>query len=312
MKLDFIKGVTPEMLNRAPRKNLIDGFAVTRSINILWAPAGTGKTEFMFGISKLLMERGQEVCYIDVDNSIDLLQDRGYNIFLHNSAFKYVNADQYDVPKEGILSVMDNIRNKAEINSYENCAFVLDSLKFFLDGEMYDEGKIQRLMGFCKSIRRCGGLVFVLNHATKRGDTMKGGQGLVDAADECFGMTVLPETIDCWNYTITPEKIRLGADKVYKIGFALNKKTYELSSVEPEVAEMTPIENENVQKITEALKRKEMTQGEIMELIEKDRADKTALNFLKLHEGRFWNSAKKGKDRVYTNVTNVQMLVKSA
>jgi hypothetical protein len=312
MKLDFIKGVTPEMLNRAPRKNLIDGFVVTRSINILWAPAGTGKTEFMFGISKLLMEKGQEVCYIDVDNSMDIMEDRGYKTLLTGHSFKYVNAEQFDMAKDGMIDTMDRIRSKADGNYYDNCVFILDSLKFFLDGEMYDEGKIQRLMGFCKSIRRCGGLVFMLNHATKKGNTMKGGQGLVDAADECFGMTVLPETLECWNYTIAPEKIRLGADKVYKTGFALNKKTYELGSIEPEVAEMTPSENENVQKITEALKQKEMTQGELMELLGKERADKTALNFLKLHEGRFWNSVKKGKDRVYTNVTNVQMLSKSA
>jgi RecA-family ATPase len=312
MKLDFIKGITPEMLNRPPRKNLIDGFAVTRSINILWAPAGTGKTEFMFGISKLLVEKEQEVCYIDVDNSVDLLQDRGYKKFLENKRFTYVNAEKFDIPREGILAQMDDIRARAVDNFYDNCVFILDSLKFFLNGEMYDEGKIQRLIGFCKSIRRCGGMVFILNHATKKGDTMKGGQGLVDAVDECFSMTVLPETLECWNYIVTPEKIRLGADKVYKTGFALNKKSYELSSVEAEIAEMNMQEHENVQKITAALKDKEMTQGEIMELLGKGKADKTALNFLKLHEGRFWAFKKEGKEKVYTTVTTVQLSTKSA
>lgn len=312
MKLDFIRGVTPEMLNRAPRKNLIDGFAVTRSINILWAPAGTGKTEFMFGISKLLLQLRQEVCYIDVDNSMDLLQDRGYSIFLQEKAFKYVNADQYDAPKEGILSVMDNIRSQAENNNYDNCVFILDSLKFFLDGELYDEGRIQRLMGFCKSIRRCGGMVFVLNHATKNGGAMKGGQGLVDAADECFAMTVLPETLECWSYMLVPEKIRLGDDKVFKTSFTLNKKTYELSSVDADIAKMSDGEHKSAQKVMAALKERDMTQGEIMELLEKDRADKTTLNFLKEHEGRFWHSVKRKNERVYTNSANSTNCCKSA
>ncbi|MDR0408689.1 MAG: AAA family ATPase [Campylobacteraceae bacterium] len=301
-KLDFIKGVTQDMLNRPPRKNLIDGFVVTRSINILWAPAGTGKTEFMFAVAQLLLECGQEIAYIDVDNAVDLLEDRGYKTILdkYKGRFTYVNADQFDMPKQGILEEMDGIRKRAVDNFYEDCVFILDSLKFFVDGDLYDEGKIQRLMGFCKSIRRCGGCVWLLNHATKKGDTMKGAQGLVDAADECWGMTVLPEDLEHWNYILTPEKVRLGQDKVYKVGFALNKKTYKLKRLDVEIAQMTQDERETIDKVTAALRDKELTQGEIVvDLLGKTKGDRNTLAMLQKHEGRFWNIEKNGKEKKY-------------
>jgi hypothetical protein len=281
----------------------------------LWAPAGTGKTEFAFGMAQLLLQRGQELCYIDVDNSVDLLRDRGYDKLLeaNKDRFVYVNADQYDIPKQGIFEVMDGIRQKAVDNKYEDCVFILDSLKFFVDGELYDEGRIQKLMGFCKAIRRCGGSVWILNHATKRGDTMKGGQGLVDAADECWGMTTLPEDMGCWNYVLTPEKIRLGADKVYKVGFALNKSTYELSNIDAEIAELTQEERDSIDKIMKALKDKKLTQGELMtNILNKTKDDKTTLKWLEKHTGRFWSVKKEGKEKLYTTVTTIQLSAKSA
>jgi late competence protein required for DNA uptake (superfamily II DNA/RNA helicase) len=44
-----------------------------RSINILWTPACAGKTEFMFDMAKAIVAKSQEVAFLDVDNSLDLL-----------------------------------------------------------------------------------------------------------------------------------------------------------------------------------------------------------------------------------------------
>ncbi|MFV0481868.1 MAG: AAA family ATPase [Campylobacteraceae bacterium] len=307
-KLDFLPTVNlKEVRNIGEREVLIDGFVVKRSINLLWAPAGTGKTEFMFGVSNALVKQNQEVAYMDVDNGLDLIMDRGYDNMIEKTddKFKYINADMFDEPREGIMGIIDKIKENAKDRVYDNCVFVFDSLKFFLDGDMYDERRINRFLSFCKAIRRCGGIVWILNHATKKGDTMKGGQGLIDAADECWQMSVLTEDNNNYSYIIEPEKYRMG-NKIKKVGFSMDKKTYILTPLDVEIASMSENEKDFIEVVTNALKEKELTQGELMKLLGKDRADKTVLDMLKKHDGSFWDSKKQGKKRVYTNVTNEQ------
>jgi hypothetical protein len=303
MKLDFFDYMTHEEITAVQKREaIIEGFVMQKSINILWAPAGTGKTEFMFGVSKLLIEKGQTVLYIDVDNAVELLKDRGYAEFItaSNNKLLYNNAGKYDEPKIGIEKQLEAIRQATATQRFDNLVFVFDSLKFFLNGDMYDENKINRFVGFCKSIRRVGGCVFILNHAIKKGDTMKGGQGLVDAVDEVWHMNILPESESEYNYILEPEKQRMGKDNVYKVGFSMHKKTYELRTLDIEIAEMPQSEREAIEKVTAALKDKELTQGEIVvDLLGKTKGDRNTLAMLQKHEGRFWNIEKSGKEKKY-------------
>ncbi|MDR1008035.1 MAG: hypothetical protein LBL65_05675 [Campylobacteraceae bacterium] len=311
-KLDFIQGVNLNDVRLLGKKEaIIDKFAYTRSINIIWAPSGSGKTEFMFGISKLFLEKGQEIVYIDVDNGLDILIERGYDTFIENARgkMKYINADMFDSAKDGIMEVIEKIRLEAKNDIYKNCVFVLDSLKFFLDGEMYDERRIYRLISFCKAIRRNGGMVWVINHATKKGDAMKGGQGLIDAVDECWQMKVLPESAQLFNYVIEPEKYRLGIDKIAKIGFAMNKTTYELTSLDVDIADMNESEKEFVEKVKNKLsdEKEGLSQNKLLESLELDKGDKAKITLLEKHAGRFWEvSVGKNRAKIYSLTTPIE------
>jgi tRNA uridine 5-carbamoylmethylation protein Kti12 len=313
MRLDFIKGVDlSEIRAIGKREALIEGFAMQRSINLLWSPAGSGKTSLMFALAKALAKKGQEVAFIDADNGIDLLQDRNYDKLIEKigAHLKYINADTFDDPKREMMGVLDEIKKNAKSNSYEGCVFIFDSLKFFLNGGIYDEEKIERFISFCKAIRRNGGMVWVLNHSTKKRDTMKGGQSLIDAVDECWEMKVLIESMQSHNYICEPEKKRMN---VKRVGFSVDKQTYELTALDIEIAEMTQEERDNVEKITKALKEKRLTQGEIItNLLGKTKDDKTTLKWLEKHTGRFWNVKKEGKEKLYTTVTTVQLSAQNA
>jgi len=300
MKLDFIKGVDiNEVCSSPKREALIDNFCLERSINLIWSPAGSGKTSLMFAVAKVLSQKGQEVAFIDADNGIDILQDRGYDKVIKELGehIKYVNADMYDDPKRELMATLEDIRNHAKGGNYANCVFIFDSLKFFLSGGIYDEDKIEKFIAFCKTIRRNGGIVWVLNHATKSGDTMKGGQSLIDAVDECWEMRVLSESVNEHNYLCIPKKNRL---KVAKVSFSVNKQTYKLSPLDVEIAEMTQDEKESVEKIQKALKEKELTQGEIVvNLLGKTKGDRNTLALLQRHENRFWKIERAGKEKIY-------------
>ena len=80
------------------RKAIIDGFLMERSINMIYARAGTGKTWLCFSISKLLTELGYDVCYLDPDNGIDVIKERGFDkhIKAMNGKMVYINGDLMD------------------------------------------------------------------------------------------------------------------------------------------------------------------------------------------------------------------------
>ncbi len=311
-RLGFLTPVDiEEIRSNGKREALIDGFALERSINILWAPSGTGKTSFMFALANYLTSQGQEVAFIDTDNGVDILQDRGYDKLIESleGKLRYINADTFDDPKKSIMEILSVIKGNAKDKAYKNCVFILDSLKFFLNGGIYDEDKIDKFVTFSKVIRRAGGLVFVLNHATKKGDTMKGGQSLIDASDECWQMTALPETDTHFNYILDPEKNRM---RVVKTGFSVDKKTYELNWLDAEIASIVGNEKEFIDGVMKLLKGQSLKQGDLLHALGKDKADKTALDYLKKHIGRFWNVEKVGKEKMYTTVTTVQLSVESA
>lgn len=311
-RLSFLTAVNlVEVRAVGKRQALIEAFALERSINLLWAPAGTGKTTFIFALAKHLIGLGQEVAIVDTDNGLDLLQDRGYDNLIESleGKLRYINADSFDDPKKSIMEILDSIRVNAKDNAYKNCVFIFDSLKFFLNGGIYDEEKINKFIAFCKAIRRAGGLVFVLNHATKKGDTMKGGQSLIDAFDECWQMTALPETDTHYNYILEPEKERMA---VKKVGFSVDKKSYELTPLDVVVASLSTTEKEFIDSAMKLLKDQPLKQGDLLQGLGKDKADKTSLEMLKKHEGRFWSAQKVGKEKMFTTVTTIQLCDKSA
>lgn len=293
------------------REALIESFVLERSVNVLWAPSGSGKTSFIFALAKKLVKLGCEVVIIDTDNGIDLLQDRGYDKLIEelNGKLRYINSDILDDSKEQTMQILQSIKTNAKKEAYKNCVFLLDSLKFFLNGGVYDEYKIDKFVSVLKAIRYAGGLAYVLTHATKKKDSMKGGQSIVDASDECWAMSTLPETETHYNYILDPEKYRMA---VKKVGFSVDKKTYELTPLDVVVASLSTTEKEFIDGVMKLLKDKPIKQGDLLHGLGKDKADKTSLELLKKHEGRFWTVEKVGKEKMFTTVTTIQLCEQSA
>ena len=311
-RLSFLTPINLEEVRAmGKREALIDYFVLTRSINILWAPSGAGKTSFIFALAKGLVKLGCEVVIIDTDNGIDLLQDRGYDKLIEElkGKLRYINSNILEDPKEETMQILQLIKTNAKKEAYKNCVFLLDSLKFFLNGGVYDEYKIDKFNSVLKAIRYAGGLAYVLHHATKKKDSMKGGQGIIDASDECWAMSTLPETDTHYNYILDPEKYRMA---VKKVGFSVDKKSYELTPLDVVVASLSTHEKEFIDSAMKLLKDQPLKQGDLLHALGKDKADKTSLEILKRHEGRFWSVEKVGKEKMFTTVTTIQLCEQSA
>lgn len=291
------------------REFYLDRVLAQRSINIFYAPAATGKTWLAFALCKALIACNQDVIYLDNDNGVDLLKDRGFDRFIeaHKGHMHYVNADMMDDPKEEMARVLAVLRDRATGNFYNKSVLVFDSLQFFMGGGMYDEAKMDRFFAMCKAIRRSGGMVIVLNHSLKSGIGMKGGGTLINSADEIWCVRKVSGDDKEIHFILTPEKQRIGTEEA---GYSINTKTLTMRPLDTVIASMSDEEREFVSKVKKVLEDKEISQGILLKEIGTHGADKTRLGWLEKHEGRYWSSEKKGKSRVYkktsTSVTSLQ------
>lgn len=281
------------------RKAIMEGFLLERSINMIYAKAGTGKTWLCFGLSKVLVDLGYDVLYLDPDNGIDVIKERGFDkhISAMNRKMTYINGDLMDDSINEMREVNDKIENNAKDNAYDKAVFFYDGLSFFLGGGVYDETKISRLVTLFKKIRKAGGTVIVINHTTKKGDAMKGGGSLINALDEVWRADKIGEQSGYLHFTLIPEKYRL---PVKESSYSINAKTLCLEPLDADIALMSESERELVEKIKEFLGVKELSQGELLKALEKSKADKTMLNFLEKFNGKFWKIAKRANQKIYS------------
>ncbi|MDD3344622.1 MAG: AAA family ATPase, partial [Sulfurospirillaceae bacterium] len=142
---------------------VLEGFLFERSINMLYARAGTGKTWLCFALAKCLVQKGFDVLYLDPDNPYDLIKKRGYETHIKalNGKLTYINGDLMDDMRLEMNEANEKIVQNAKL-SYDKCVFIYDGLKFFLGGSMYDETKIDKLVMLFKRIRKAGGTVIVI------------------------------------------------------------------------------------------------------------------------------------------------------
>lgn len=280
------------------QEEILKNFLFERSIVMLYASSGTGKTWLCFSLAKLLAKRGFDVCYLDPDNGYDLIKKRGYDVSIKESNGKitYINGDLMDDMRSEMNRANDKIIENAK-NGYDKCVFIYDGLKFFLGGGIYDESKIDKIVMLSKRIRRAGGTVIFINHTTKKGDSMKGGGSLIDALDEVWRVDKISAEAENLHFKLTPTKYRM---LVNEVGYSLDTKTLELQEIDTTIATLSETDRALANKIKELLKNKVLKQGDILSALGKSKADKTMLNFLEKFDGKFWNVTKIKNSKLYT------------
>lgn len=301
MRFGFLEGkkVDHAVLSQYDdRAALIEGFLMERSINIMWGASGLGKTWFCFALANILNRQNCDVVYMDMDNSLDTIKERGIDQLIqsHDGRLHYVIGDLMDDPKREIIEIFEKIEGNA-VNGYEKAVFVFDSLQFFLGGGLYDEAKIERIVMFCKRIRRHGGTVLIINHSTKKGDAMKGGGSLINSVDEVWEIEKAVDTDGMLSFIFNPEKKRMNVDTV---AYGVDTKQLSLHPLSVSDLRATPEEREFVKRVKEQLTHGPLSQGPLLELLERPRTDKNGRAWLEKYQGKQWSVQKKGREKVYS------------
>lgn len=281
------------------RDTLIDNFLLEKSINILWGKSGLGKTWLCFGLCRLLASKGCDIVYLDADNGIDIVKDRGYDKVIKelNGQMTYINADFFDEPRKDMEEVFNKLLKNAP-NGYQKAVFVLDSLTFFLGGSVYDESKIDKFVAFCKRLRRAGGTLIIIAHSTKGGSELRGSSNLQNAVDESWEVKKEPSFDGELNFTCSPHKRRLN---VYKTGFNISLQECLLKVVDSATIEVKEGEHEAIKIIQSGLQNGDCSQNRLLEILGRKKNDRLYTRVLKRFDGVYWN-AKEGKNRsiIYT------------
>lgn len=286
-RFGFIKSINISELNALDERNvLIDGFLLEKSINIIWGRSGLGKTWLCFAIAKYLANLGFESVYIDADNGVDLIKDRGYDSVIKElgGMITYINADFMDDARAEMADVFDKLEKNAT-NGYNGAIFILDSLSFFLGDGVYDEIKIHKFITFAKRLRRAGGTIIIIAHATKGGSNIRGSSSLINSVDEVWEAATHPAKTGEINFTLSPYKQRLN---VRESAFNIKCDGCELTLAKSDDIKLDERENSIVQSVRELLKDGELSQNKIYAGLNKSKGDRAVQKLLERFCGVYW------------------------
>ena len=304
-KFGFLKDKTiGDLSNYGKRETIIKDFLLEKSINIFFGPAGLGKTWLLFAISKYCTSKGYDVVYLDSDNGIDTVKDRKYDLHIQQIGNKihYINGDMLD-SREDMNQILTDIEDNSVIG-YEKTIFILDSLSFFLNNDVYNEAKIDKMTAFAKKIRRAGGTVIFINHSTKDGKAMKGGGSLINALDEVYEISKNHDEDGILQFILTPSKYRMS---VKKSAFIVDTETLSLESIDAQLASICDITQAFIDEVLEKLKDENLSQNQLLEQLGYNKADKAKIKILNSYVGRFWNcSTGANRAKIYEAIHTTQ------
>ncbi len=290
-RFSFLETISLQELEELEtRETLVKNFLLEKSINILWGRSGLGKTWLCMGLCKMLARNGCDIVYLDADNGIDILKDRGYDKVIKelSGSMTYINADFMDDAKAGMDKVFSQLEDNAKAG-YKRAIFIMDSLTFFLNGNVYDEIKINNLIRFTKRLRRAGGTLIIIAHSTKTGEVLRGSSNLTNAVDEVWKIRTTPARKGEINYICEPEKKRLD---VSKCAFNVVLNGCEISVCNPSKLDLDEMEGKRAEEIKELLSKKSFTQSNLLKQIGLAKNDRRALKLLKKLDGILWQSKK--------------------
>jgi hypothetical protein len=284
-------------------EHLIANFIPKRMVSIWYADGGSGKSYLAHGVVKHLLDTTtNRVVYLDPDNSISVLKDRGIDHLLVDKYpnLTYLHRSSMTVQAEELL---EEFGRRAVGSVYKDIVFVIDSLKDVLP-DMQNDQKVAKTMQLLMNMREAGATVLVLHHTNKDG---KNYQGSNQIRNSCDVMYRLYKKISCDGSINFLMKVQKERACVVDMGWSLDIKTLTITPLNKIISEMNERESDFVTNVTSALREKELSLTELLKAIGSSKDDKTARELLDKFDGVFYTSTFKthnrARARIFSNTT---------
>jgi hypothetical protein len=266
----------------------IDSFLAKEAITMIFAPPGEGKTYFSMALANHLVDTHKDkvVVYFDMDNPLKTLNDRGIDELVESKdRFIYQHRSKM---KQDPLSMLKKLADDAsEIGArcYEKYIFFIDSVRDFVDGDMYNDTKVRKMMGYFKDMRDAGATIILLHHTTKDGRTYQGSQDFKSSLDNSFRLKQVFNNQQQMHFELIIDKER---DAVSECAVSVGISDFSFEMIEKSLASLSESEKEFVAFVIKELGSEEKSQSDLLKAMGRERNDREGLRLLDAFVGQFW------------------------
>lgn len=291
---DFLTPLTEADFNQET-EFLMPGFIAKNLITMLYADGGEGKTFLAMGIAKYLDTKGLSVVYIDYDNGLKALKDRGVDKKLVKACrnLKYIGRSSAKLHAAEVLTKIESI---AVSGAFDNTVFILDSFRNFCD--VSNDSAAMRAMETLKNIREAGATVILLHHSNKDGKNYQGSNNIRNSLDNMYHVkkVIAPDGQIRWILTVKKERVAI-EDTALSLMFS----DFSILPINLKEARLTEEEKEFIQEVkTVITKQPGINKKELLESIGCKQDDKTARDRLDRFDALYWRCKKARGAYTYT------------
>ena len=319
-KFGKMYGLKKEDLMGASIEWIIPFALAKNTINVIYAPAGSGKTFSAWGISKLayLTKRVSAVYYLDGDNGVQTLFNRHIGELLKYKNFHYISLNSPRAEKiyeEGIKTNEALLRALATSPAdFSNALIVIDSLKDFSGNLDIESGRdMNQFFRILMKLREKNATLIILHHTNKQSKdengepsekslTFTGSQMILNSSDVAY--LVFQKNRETnkkdmrIDYKFVPEKDRIGGAEMEVSVYTKateTKRLYDVVVKLPKLPEyLSEKDNLLVEAVLSVLSKEEdgLERGKLSRLLKRHPRDKRLTKIIKDFDGFLWSTKK--------------------
>jgi hypothetical protein len=272
---------------------VLPGFLAKNMITMIYADGGNGKSWLALGLAQYCASLYMPVIYLDFDNPLTVLRDRGVNekLVAKFPNLQYVQRSKSELSPFDLLTALSS---RATANAFEGRVFIIDSLRNF--GDVNNDAKIMLVMDMLMNIREAGATIVVLHHSNKDGRNYQGSNNIRNSVDNMFRLKKL-ELSSGIGTLLSAVKERCAIDDK---AFDICPNTLTLTERDLVEAKSTEEDLEFIDLVKAALTAAPgLNKTAVLEAAGASKDDKTARARLDKYDGVYWNSKKNHTRIVY-------------
>jgi archaellum biogenesis ATPase FlaH len=264
---------------------LIPGFLAKNMITLVYADGGMGKSWLAFAVAKACSGY-QKVIYLDYDNPLNVLKDRGVQEkLISNRNIYYVQRSKSVMSAPEMLDALDA---KASGTTYANTLILVDSLRNF--GDVMHDARAMAIMDKFMNLREAGATIMILSHANKDGKNYQGSNNIRNSVDNMYRLKKVDAAPGEIAFVLTPTKERAA---ITECAFSVRTADLQLQGIDVETARLNADELDFISQAKAAIADQPgINKKALLEQLGYEQDDKTARNKLDAGEGKHWQSSK--------------------
>ncbi|MBN26283.1 MAG: hypothetical protein CL578_14675 [Alteromonadaceae bacterium] len=281
---------------------VLPGFLAKNMITMIYADGGNGKSWLALGLAQYCARLHMPVIYLDFDNPLTVLRDRGVNekLVAKFPNLQYIQRSKSELSPFDLLSALSS---RATAHAFEGRIIIIDSLRNF--GDVNNDAKIMLVMDMLMNIREAGATIVVLHHSNKDGRNYQGSNNIRNSVDNMFRLKKL-ELSSGIGALLSAVKERCAIDDK---AFDICPNTLTLTERDLIEAKSTEEDLEFIDLVKAALTvAPGLNKTAVLEAAGASKDDKTARARLDKYDGIYWNSKKNHTRIVYQLASSLSKL----